>query len=78
MSSTPIPTSSITLDTKYGKSIRASPQTNGTTALCFLPSPGHGLQLLLLYVSRAIGLCATYPLPVEIFEQKYMSLCPSA
>ena len=37
MRMTPIPTSSIMLDTKYGNNIKASPQTSGTTALCFLP-----------------------------------------
>ena len=37
MRMTPLPTSSIVLDTKYGNNINASPQIRGTTTRCFLP-----------------------------------------
>jgi hypothetical protein len=37
MSPTPITTSKMLLDTKYGKTISANPQSNGTTARCFRP-----------------------------------------
>ena len=37
MSATPIATRRMVLGMKYGKTIRASPQTSGTTAFCFLP-----------------------------------------
>ena len=37
MSATPSMTSRIVLETKYGKIIRATPQTSGTTVLCRLP-----------------------------------------
>ena len=37
MSPTPIRTSKILLDTKYGKIISANPQSNGTTARCRRP-----------------------------------------
>jgi hypothetical protein len=37
MSATPITTSKMLLDTKYGKIISANPQINGTTARCFRP-----------------------------------------
>ncbi len=37
MSATPIETRRIVLEMKYGKIMRTSPQTSGTTAFCFLP-----------------------------------------
>jgi hypothetical protein len=37
MSAIPITTRRMVLETKYGKTMRASPQTNGTTAFCLLP-----------------------------------------
>ncbi len=37
MSATPIATSRMLFETKYGKTIKASPHSNGTTARCFRP-----------------------------------------
>jgi hypothetical protein len=37
MSITPITTRAMALEMKYGKIMRANPQTNGTTAFCLLP-----------------------------------------
>ena len=37
MSTNPIETRRIILETKYGKAMRATPQISGTIALCFLP-----------------------------------------
>lgn len=37
MSATPMETSKMALAMKYGKIMRTSPQTSGTTAACFLP-----------------------------------------
>ena len=37
ISTIPNVTSRIVLDTKYGKTIKASPETNGTTFFCLLP-----------------------------------------
>jgi hypothetical protein len=37
ISATPTITSRIVLEMKYGKIIRATPQTNGTTIFCLLP-----------------------------------------
>jgi len=37
MSVTPTATRRMVLATKYGKIMRASPQTSGTAAFCFLP-----------------------------------------
>lgn len=37
MSATPIATRRMVLEMKYGKIMRTSPQTSGTTAFCFLP-----------------------------------------
>ena len=37
MSATPIATNRMVLETKYGNTMSAKPQTKGTTALCFLP-----------------------------------------
>jgi hypothetical protein len=37
MSAIPNVTSRIVLDTKYGKIIKARPETNGTTVFCLLP-----------------------------------------
>jgi len=37
MRTAPITTIKIVLETKYGKTIKQSPQISGTTALCCLP-----------------------------------------
>jgi len=37
MSATPIVARRMVLEMKYGKIMRVSPQTSGTTAFCFLP-----------------------------------------
>jgi hypothetical protein len=37
MSTTPIATSKMLFETKYGKTISVNPQSSGTTARCFRP-----------------------------------------